>query len=243
MKNIVIIFIKYNKKLLKKLTSKEIRNSLFAIIIVITLIIFVKYSNLSNFFTVERVKELKYQIEEYGFLGQLFYIVINILTGFIGFPVVIIKFMGGLIFGTLWGMILTTIGSTIGAILSFLFSRYLAKDFAKKILSKNDTLKRIYEGVENTGWETLIATRLIPIFPYSLQNYVYGITDMKLSTYIIVTFIFMLPSNFGISFLAESAVSNKSILFAVCLYILTAITFGAIGIWVSICKSNREFDS
>ena len=33
----------------------------------------------------------------------------------------------------------------------------------------------------------------MPVFPYNLQNFAYGITDIKFSTYTIGSLIFMLP--------------------------------------------------
>ena len=36
-------------------------------------------------------------------------------------------------------------------------------------------------------------TRLVPLFPYNLQNFAYGVTDMPLKTYAVGTFLFMLP--------------------------------------------------
>ncbi len=36
-------------------------------------------------------------------------------------------------------------------------------------------------------------TRLVPIFPYNLQNFAYGITDIRFSTYSVCSLLFMLP--------------------------------------------------
>lgn len=36
-------------------------------------------------------------------------------------------------------------------------------------------------------------TRLVPIFPYNLQNFAYGITDIRFGTYSVCSLIFMLP--------------------------------------------------
>ena len=36
-------------------------------------------------------------------------------------------------------------------------------------------------------------TRLVPLFPYNLQNFAYGVTDIKFATYSTCSLIFMLP--------------------------------------------------
>ena len=39
----------------------------------------------------------------------------------------------------------------------------------------------------------MLITRVVPVFPYNLQNFAYGITDISFRTYSIGSFIFMLP--------------------------------------------------
>ena len=59
---------------------------------------------------------------------------------------------------------------------------------------KNKYLKKWLFG--NSGKNqlfVLIMTRLVPVFPYNLQNFAYGITDIKFSTYMIGSLVFMLP--------------------------------------------------
>ena len=39
----------------------------------------------------------------------------------------------------------------------------------------------------------LMITRLVPLFPYNLQNFAYGVTDIPFWTYSVYSFVFMLP--------------------------------------------------
>ena len=43
---------------------------------------------------------------------------------------------------------------------------------------------------------------MVPIFPYNLQNFAYGITDIGFVKYSVLTFVFMLP---GVSFFTIGA--------------------------------------
>jgi uncharacterized membrane protein YdjX (TVP38/TMEM64 family) len=72
-------------------------------------------------------------------------------------------------------------------------------------IEKNRSLKRIDEGVRQQGWRMLMITRLVPIFPFSIQNYVYGLTDIPLRTYVLVTFPTILPGTIAFNFAAGSA--------------------------------------
>ena len=44
----------------------------------------------------------------------------------------------------------------------------------------------------------------MPIFPFNVQNYVYGLTDIPLRTYVLVTLPAMLPATIAFNFAAGS---------------------------------------
>jgi uncharacterized membrane protein YdjX (TVP38/TMEM64 family) len=47
-------------------------------------------------------------------------------------------------------------------------------------------------------------TRLIPLFPFNLLNYAYGLTSVRFSHYCLATFIFMLPGTIAFITLSSS---------------------------------------
>jgi uncharacterized membrane protein YdjX (TVP38/TMEM64 family) len=50
----------------------------------------------------------------------------------------------------------------------------------------------------------VLITRLVPVFPFNLQNYAYGLTDIPLSTFVLVSLPAMLPATIAYSFAAGS---------------------------------------
>lgn len=119
-----------------------------------------------------------------------------------GLPIAIV---GGLIFGAVWGSVWSTVGANLGSALAFLIGRYAARDMVEGWVQKNPTLRKIDDGVRKQGWRMLMITRLVPIFPFNIQNYVYGLTDISLRTYIFVTLPCMLPGTIAFNFAAGSA--------------------------------------
>jgi len=89
---------------------------------------------------------------------------------------------------------------------AFLAGKYVARDMVKGLVESNPKLKKIDEGVKKEGWRFVMLTRLVPVFPYNAQNYVYAMTAIKLPIYALATFVFMLPGCFAFSF-AGGAVS------------------------------------
>ena len=57
------------------------------------------------------------------------------------------------------------------------------------------------EGVENEGWKFVAFTRLVPLFPFFLLNYALGLTRIRISHYIVATYVFMLPAAFAFTYL------------------------------------------
>jgi uncharacterized membrane protein YdjX (TVP38/TMEM64 family) len=65
-------------------------------------------------------------------------------------------------------------------------------------------LKKIDEGVEKKGWVYVAVTRLIPVFPFNLLNYAFGLTKIRFSHYAITSFICMFPATAAYVVLSSS---------------------------------------
>lgn len=113
---------------------------------------------------------------------------------FLALPGVTFAIFAGLLFGPVLGTICCSAATTIGAVLAFAAGRFFLKDAVRPMVIKNKYLNKWF--FDNSGKNqlfVLIITRLVPVFPYNLQNFAYGITDIKFSTYIIGSLVFMLP--------------------------------------------------
>lgn len=65
-------------------------------------------------------------------------------------------------------------------------------------MKKNKILKKLlFNDNEKSDLVILMITRMVPIFPYNLQNFAYGITDISFWKYTIYTFVFIFP---GVAF-------------------------------------------
>ena len=78
------------------------------------------------------------------------------------------------------------------------WSHLLWDDFSFRTVStdgnENKYLKKwLFDETGSNEIFILMITRLVPLFPYNLQNFAYGVTDIKFSTYSICSLIFMLP--------------------------------------------------
>ena len=114
-------------------------------------------------------------------------------------PGSVLTIAGGALFGPVWGSFYSLTGATLGATLAFLVARYLASDWVAR--KAGGRLKQLIEGVEAEGWHFVAFVRLVPLFPFNLLNYALGLTRIKLSHFIVTSYICMLPGAVAFTYL------------------------------------------
>ena len=109
-------------------------------------------------------------------------------------PGMVFALAAGMLFGPVLGTAACVVAATTGAVLAFLAGRFFLRDAIRPRAMKNAYLRRwLFEGADVNAVALLAVTRLVPLFPYNLQNFAYGVTDMSLSTYTALSFLFMIP--------------------------------------------------
>ncbi len=138
-------------------------------------------------------EKLELVLEMLGVWGPLAYIILYALITITMITVLPITIAGGIIFGPIMGIIYTAIGAGLGLSLAFLIARYVARGAIEKKFGDSAAFKKIDSGVRKDGWFILATTRLLPIFPFGIQNYVYGLTSISFIQYAVLSVIFILP--------------------------------------------------
>ena len=148
-------------------------------------------------------------------------------------PGVTFAIIAGMMFGPWLGTLACLIATTIGAMAAFIAGRFFLKDAIKPMLEKNKILKKLlFSNDKKNDFIVLMITRLVPIFPYNLQNFAYGITDISFTRYSVLTFVFMLPgvALYTIGAAGLTAESGKGIYFAVAAALAVVVT--AVGVYL-----------
>lgn len=160
---------------------------LFAVI-VLSMIVLARILGLG-----ERLQELRDWIAAMGPLGMGVYVGLYVVAVLAALPGLPISIAGAAIFGAFHGVILVSIGSTLGAGLAFLTARYLARDAVGRWLSKSEKFRRLDGMTEKHGAMIVAITRLVPLFPFNLLNYGFGLTRVPFWTYLFWSWLCMLP--------------------------------------------------
>ena len=109
-------------------------------------------------------------------------------------PGITFAVFAGVLFGPWLGTLACLVATTVGAILAFLVGRFFLRDTIQPLVMKNKWMKKVlFDDAGRSDIVILMITRLVPVFPYNLQNFAYGITEISLAAYSAYTFLFMLP--------------------------------------------------
>jgi uncharacterized membrane protein YdjX (TVP38/TMEM64 family)/rhodanese-related sulfurtransferase len=145
------------------------------------------------------VAALEAWIAAAGPAGSLLFILIYAIGTVLFFPGAILTLAGGVLFGPVLGSFLNLTGATLGATLAFLIARYLASQWVEH--RAGGRLKQLKQGVEAEGWRFVAFVRLVPLFPFNVLNYALGLTRIRLSHYVVASYIFMLPGAIAYTYL------------------------------------------
>jgi len=145
------------------------------------------------------VESLTARVSALGWYAPLVFIAFYTVATVFFMPGLLFTLAGGALFGPVYGTLYNLVGATLGATLAFLVARYIASDWVAQRTGKR--LRQLVEGVEEEGWRFVAFVRLVPLFPFNLLNYALGLTRLRLSHYIITSFIFMAPGGAAYTYL------------------------------------------
>lgn len=132
-------------------------------------------------------------LNQLGWLGIVFYFFLYLIGSILVVPSWILSVSGGFVFGLFRGAIIVPFAATLGAAGAFIVGRYIGRDWIRKLVSRHPKFKAIDEAVKEEGWLIVGLIRLSPIFPYNIQNYVFGLTGIKFKHFVIASWIGMIP--------------------------------------------------
>ncbi len=179
---------------------------LIGLAVIVALVLVAYQTGLIDFLT--DIDALQAWFSDLGVIGYVFYILLFIVVAVFMLPASAFTIVAGITFGSVVGGILSLIGATIGATIAFIVAKYVARGFITKKFEGNAIFKKIEDGVKENGTSFLILTRLVPVFPYNVQNYAYGVTSMNAGTFALVSLITMAPGSFIYAFMAGEIATN-----------------------------------
>lgn len=219
---------------MSKINSASSKSKWWKPLLLLTSVIFflvlARYLGLDSY-----LKALEPWIKSLGPLGPLAFIGIYILATVFAIPASALTLAAGVIFGSLWGVVWVSIGSTLAAAVCFLIARYFARESMERSLQGNAQFQKLDRLTAEQGAWIVAIVRLLPIFPFNLLNYGFGLTRVSFVTYVFWSWICMLPGTVlyvvGADALKQAVAQGKIPWDLLGIIVFAILVLSAVGIW------------
>ncbi|MFA0812595.1 TVP38/TMEM64 family protein [Microbulbifer epialgicus] len=141
----------------------------------------------------ERLIELLQWLNDRGWQTSLLYILIVAAAIIFLLPGVIFTMGAGFVFGVIKGTVLVVAGTVLGATIAFLIARYLFGERPSRWVMSHIKPATIGEVIRREGWQMIMLTRLVPLFPFKLSNYFFGLTPVRLRDFVLGNTLGIIP--------------------------------------------------
>ncbi|PWZ33798.1 Cytochrome c [Zea mays] len=136
-------------------------------------------------------------IDGYGPAGYALFVLVYAGLEVLAIPAIPLTMSAGLLFGSVTGTIIVSISGTLAAAVAFLIARYFARDRILKLVEGNKKFLAIDKAIGENGFKVVTLLRLSPLLPFSLGNYLYGLTSVKFLPYVLGSWLGMLPGSWA----------------------------------------------
>lgn len=102
-------------------------------------------------------------------------------------PGSILTLTAGAVFGVVWGTVYVFLGASLGMAGAFLISRHLARAAVERRIAGTPGLEAIDAAIAREGGKIVFLLRLSPAFPFSMLNYLLGLTRVRFSAYLLAS--------------------------------------------------------
>ncbi|XP_042375184.1 TVP38/TMEM64 family membrane protein slr0305-like isoform X2 [Zingiber officinale] len=136
-------------------------------------------------------------IDGYGPAGYALFVLVYSGLEILAIPAIPLTMSAGLLFGSVTGTIIVSISGTIAASVAFLIARYFARERILKLVEGNKKFLAIDKAIGENGFRVVTLLRLSPLLPFSLGNYLYGLTSVNFVPYVLGSWLGMLPGTWA----------------------------------------------
>jgi uncharacterized membrane protein YdjX (TVP38/TMEM64 family) len=142
------------------------------------------------------VRIFTHWVQGAGWLGVAAFATLYVVATVLGLPALPLTLAAGVVYGPLRGTLLVSPASVAGASLAFLLGKTLLRGWVRSRTAGNPRFQALDQAIGKEGWKLVALLRLSPVFPFSLLNYALGATGIGLGSYVLASWLAMLPGTF-----------------------------------------------
>jgi uncharacterized membrane protein YdjX (TVP38/TMEM64 family) len=150
---------------------------------------------------VDVLADVQQHVMRWGVWSAIWYPLLYACCNVLLLPGGVLSVGAGFFFGLWWGFAIALLGNVGGAAISFFISRSVGRQWLRRKLSRNQTFIALEPAIDKEGWKIILLSQLHPLFPTSLLNYLYGLTQIRFKTCMLWVAVGQAPGLFLYSYL------------------------------------------
>lgn len=154
----------------------------------------------------ENLLEIAKWFESLGEGASLLYGLLYFVLELVAVPALPLTLGSGYLFGLVKGTVVVSIAATAASCVAFATARYALRTYIVNIASRYPKFRAIDRAIGREGFKFVFLLRLSPLLPFSISNYLYGVTSVKFAPYLIGSWVGMLPGT--IAYVSAGAAVN-----------------------------------
>jgi uncharacterized membrane protein YdjX (TVP38/TMEM64 family) len=167
------------------------------------------------------IDQVRSAVAAWGPWGPIASIVITVINTFLPFPMDAMIMANGAVFGIWKGLLVSLAGAMASACLAFGIARLVGRAAARRVIPA-ERLLWLDTAVAQGGWRAVLVIQFIPLLPYSLLNFAFGLTSVRWSTFLWITLLSILPMDMLLSLLGATVAEARLLRLAIAALIILA---------------------
>jgi uncharacterized membrane protein YdjX (TVP38/TMEM64 family) len=166
-----------------------IANVVLAVLVVAALFALVRFLPVAPW-----IEQLKAYVRGRGLSGAAVFGLVYVGASLIpGGPAAILTLAAGAVYGVVAGTVLVSLSSVTAATAAFLLARGALRARAERFARASPAFGSLSRAIGKDGAKIVVLVRLSPAFPFTVVNYLFGLTPVPLASYVLASWIAMLP--------------------------------------------------
>ena len=180
-----------------------------------------------------RLDDLRRVVSEAGPWAPVVFVGLQVLLNVPPFPRTVFTVAAGVLFGSVWGLLLTLLGTSIAAALAFLLVRYTGARLVQR-LARHPKAVWVRRRLDHHGTLAVTSLRLIPMVPFAALNYLSGLSAVRFTPYLLGTVVGSIPGTAAVVILGDAVTGKISPELLV-----TSVLCGAVGLAGVVVAARR----
>lgn len=153
------------------------------------------------------VAGVRAEVAAAGAWAPLLFVALQGVVTITPLPRTVFTVAAGVLFGAVWGLLLTITGTALAALAAYGLVRWVGGPLVARHEHRRG-FAWVRARLDRSGLLAVVSLRLIPMVPFSVLNYAAGVARVRLVPYLVGTVLGVLPGTVAIVVLGDAVTSG-----------------------------------